>query len=130
MRKPVRTYTKIWKYEKILFAIEDFRLPVPIPWRTAFSFIITLTLLVILTRLPLLEAFSKSYWLMILIAGCSSYFFTTQKLEGKEPLNFIRRYFFYSISSKKLNRYQKVEKPQEYRYTNSITFRKGVETDD
>lgn len=129
-RKEVRTYTNLWKYEKILFAIEDYRLPVPVSYRMLISFLASFLIILGLTRLPLLGVFSNEYWLMIGISGFIAWFFTKQTLEGKRPDRFVIRFIVYSFSKRRLNRYTDSPRPHVYKYSSTITYRKTKDVDE
>ena len=51
--KKIRSYTSIWSVEKVLYSINDFRLPFPITFTQMTWFVVSLFAVMILGNLPL-----------------------------------------------------------------------------
>ena len=77
--KKIRSYTSIWSVEKVLYSINDFRLPFPITFTQMTWFVVSLFAVMILGNLPPLSmiegAFLKYFgipvaftWFMSVIA--------------------------------------------------------------
>ncbi|WP_444849117.1 TcpE family conjugal transfer membrane protein [Metamycoplasma hominis] len=50
--KKIRSYTSIWSVEKVLYSINDFRLPFPITFTQMTWFVVSLFAVMILGNLP------------------------------------------------------------------------------
>ena len=77
------TYTNIWKIEKRLYKLYDFRLPMPLPVGQAAAFLaIAIPYVVILTMAGM--PFSHTWvWLYVLPPGILAWLATRPVLEGK-----------------------------------------------
>ena len=51
--KKIRSYTSIWSVEKVLYSINDFRLPFPITFTQMTWFVVSLFAVMIFTTCPL-----------------------------------------------------------------------------
>ena len=129
MHKPVKVYTPLMRFEKMLFAIQDVKLPIPMTQRQIIIFGGSCLALIIFINLPGLR-FMKQYWLIdAVIPIAITWFLTKFKFDGKMPHIYARDYLLYKLSSGIYNRYEKVEKPAKYRYKGVVTYRKGEENE-
>lgn len=131
MKKSVKVYTPLMRYDKILFAIQDLELPVPVTYRQIGFFFGTLAFMMIFVHLPGL-GFLQSSWLInyIGIPIAATWFFTKFKLDGKMPLLYIYDYLRFKLFGGIYNRYEKVDTPDKYQYASVITYRnKGDESE-
>lgn len=130
MRKTVKVYTPLVRYEKILFAIQDFVLPVPVSYRQIGFFVSAYVFMFILVHLPLFNFMQEAWGLnYVVIPVAAAWFFTKFKLDGKAPHRFIWDYCLFLSSSAIYNRYEKAKKPEKYRYKTAVTYRKGDDTE-
>lgn len=63
--KKIRSYTSIWSVEKVLYSINDFRLPFPITFTQMTWFVVSLFAVMILGNLPplsMIEGISQILW--------------------------------------------------------------------
>ena len=71
--KKIRSYTSIWSVEKVLYSINDFRLPFPITFTQMTWFVVSLFAVMILGNLPPLSmiegAFLKYFGILWLSHG-------------------------------------------------------------
>ena len=51
MRK-LKSYTRIWSVEKVIYAINDFRLPFPVTFNQMSWFVLSLLLVMLLGNIP------------------------------------------------------------------------------
>lgn len=115
------------RFEKYLFAIENVPLPVPVTFRQAGIFLISLASVVVLGQLPLIGEFIKAFALVtyIGIPWAATWYLTKTNIDGKPPLMFVYDLISYQFTKGIYNRYEKIETPTEYEYTTPITCRKG-----
>lgn len=77
------TYTNIWKIEKRLYKLYDFRLPMPVPVGQVASFLaiaVPYAIVLAMARVP----FSHTWlWLYVLPPGALAWLITRPVLEGK-----------------------------------------------
>src|SRR5690625_7907419 len=50
--KKLKSYTRIWSVEKVIYAINDFRLPFPVTFNQMSWFVLSLLLVMLLGNLP------------------------------------------------------------------------------
>ena len=84
----IYSYSKVWKIEKKIYAIQNFTLPMPIdPWQLLYFGITWLICNVIFSVLP---GFSGIPVIIrsIMIPYAISKFVMTKKLDGKNPIRF------------------------------------------
>ncbi|SRR6476620_4846968 len=130
MKKPVKVYTPLMRYDKILFAIQDLELPFPVTYRQIGFFFGTLLFMILFVHLPGL-GFLESSWLInyVAIPIAATWFFTKFKLDGKAPLRYIHDYIRFKLMMGIYNRYEKIDTPDQYKYTTVVTYRnKGDES--
>lgn len=63
--KKIRSYTSIWSVEKVLYSINDFRLPFPITFTQMTWFVVSLFAVMILGNLPplsMMGSISQILW--------------------------------------------------------------------
>ncbi len=119
----LRTYNKMWKFERKLYAIDDIKLPVPINQDEiiylAIGFLITL---LILKVLPFLNAVPFIVRYIALPYGLMK-FLTKKKFDGKLPHKFVLGYIDYMGLPKRIARFKPA---QMYKlgYFTSVVYRK------
>ena len=59
--KKIRSYTSIWSVEKVLYSINDFRLPFPITFTQMTWFVVSLFAVMILGNLPPLSMIEGAF---------------------------------------------------------------------
>lgn len=130
MIKPVKIYTPLLRYERILFAILDLELPFPVTYRQIGFFFTSLGGIFLLVHMPIFNLM-KSWWLInyIFFPFCLTWFFTKFKLDGKSPHQYIWDYIWFKQSAGIYNRYEKAEKPANYQYKTVVTYRREEDTE-
>lgn len=68
--KKIRSYTSIWSVEKVLYSINDFRLPFPITFTQMTWFVVSLFAVMILGNLPPLSMHDRGSISQILWDSC------------------------------------------------------------
>lgn len=82
------SYTKVWIFDKKIYAIQNFKLPVPIdPWQIAYFGLTWLICTIVFGAIP---GFTKIPVALrsILMPYAISKFMMTKKLDGKNPMRF------------------------------------------
>ena len=85
--KKIRSYTSIWSVEKVLYSINDFRLPFPITFTQMTWFVVSLFAVMILQLAPLsmIEgAFLKYFGIPVAF----TWFMSTKTFDGKSLMDF------------------------------------------
>ena len=99
--KKIRSYTCIWSVDKVLYSINDFRLPFPVTFAQIAWFVVCEFLVMILADVPPLSllhgAFLKYFGIPIGI----TWFMSQKTFDGKKPYNFLHSVFAYLLRSKR-----------------------------
>lgn len=122
--RTVKNYTKIWKYEKFLFAIRDIKLIMPVSFRQ-MGFFFTIEAFLILIDNTLLFFMDPRPVLYYILLPCGITFALTKyTLDGKTPLRFVMGTFVYYLTAGRYSRYTPKQKTQKYKYGGVITYRR------
>lgn len=109
------SYSKVWKIEKKIYAIQNFTLPVPIdPWQILYF---VGTWIVCSVVFGLIPGFTKIPVVLrsIALPLAISRFLMTKKLDGKNPLRFILGIivFLFTEQGKSMERFASVPESQK-----------------
>lgn len=119
----LRTYNKMWKFERKIYAIDNYKLPIPInPDEIVYLAIGCLITLLLLKVLPFLNAVPFILRYVALPYGLMK-FLTKKKFDGKLPHKFIIGYIDYMGLPKRIARFKPA---QSYKsgYFMSVVYRK------
>ncbi len=106
----LRTYGKMWKFERKIYAIDDVKLPIPINPDEGVYFLIGLLITIILLKvLPFLSAIPFFIKYLAIPYGLMK-FLTKKKFDGKLPHKFLLGYLDYIGQPKQLARFQPAKK--------------------
>ena len=107
--KVLRTYNKMWKFERKIYAIDDLKLPIPINPDEVVYFVIGLLITIaILKVLPFLNAVPFIVRYLAVPYGLMK-FLTKKKFDGKLPHKFVIGYIDYMGLPKKIARFKSAE---------------------
>lgn len=126
--RPTKVYTPLMRFEKYLFSIEDVRLPFPATYRQIGIFLSTMGIVWVLGQLPLLSTLINGKFIVVsylVVPWAAMWYFTKMNIDGKPPLIFVIDMISYQFSKGTYSRYKRLEKPDQYKYTTPITYRKG-----
>lgn len=88
--KKIRSYTSIWSVEKVLYSINDFRLPFPITFTQMTWFVVSLFAVMILGNLPPLSMIEGAFLKYFGIPVAFTWFMSTKTFDGKKPYGFLK----------------------------------------
>jgi hypothetical protein len=117
----IRSYTKIWKVEKIIYSLQDFNLPFPLTFTQISMIVLFFMAILLFKKVPPLSLISSEIirqWVLPIVLG---YFLGTKGFEGKSPLAFLRSVFLYLISNKKKYAGKRVKDSEKYSIDGCIT---------
>lgn len=86
--KKIRSYTSIWSVEKVLYAINDFKLPFPITFTQITWFVVSLFAVMLLGSLPPLSLIEGAFLKYFGIPFALTWFMCTKTFDGKKPYGF------------------------------------------
>lgn len=119
--KKIRSYTSIWNVEKVIYAINDLRLPFPITFNQMTWFVLSMFLVIFLGNVPPLSFVEGALLKFLGIPGFLAWFMSQKTFDGKKPVGFIRSIYRYYTSPKITYNKKKVTK-QTVEMTFSITY--------
>lgn len=104
------SYTKVWRVEKKIYAVQNFTLPVPIdPWQLVYFGVTWIVCSLIFGLIP---GFAQIPVIIrsIIVPYATSKFLMTKKLDGKNPLRFFMGIiiFLFTEQGKSFERFNSV----------------------
>ncbi|MGF1943714.1 conjugal transfer protein [Enterococcus casseliflavus] len=98
--KKLKSYTNIWSVEKVIYAINDFRLPFPITFSQMTWFICSLFTIMLLDDVPPLSLIKGALLKYVGIPVGLTWFMSQKSFDGKKPYRFIYTVISYLFRSK------------------------------
>ncbi|MFQ7605124.1 MAG: conjugal transfer protein [Enterococcus avium] len=98
--KKIRSYTSIWNVEKVIYAINDLKLPFPITFNQMTWFVLSLFFVIFLANVPPLSLIDGALLKYLGIPGFVAWFMSQKSFDGKKPVGFIRSIYRYYSSPK------------------------------
>ncbi|MEJ8766211.1 conjugal transfer protein [Oceanobacillus sp. HCA-5259] len=98
--KKLKSYTRIWSVEKVIYAINDFRLPFPVTFNQMSWFVICLLLVMLLGNLPPLSLINGALLKYVGIPVGLTWFMSQKTFDGKKPYSFLKSVITYFLRSK------------------------------
>lgn len=116
-RKIIRTYTKAWKIDKVIYTIGDFKLPFPLAIDMMGYGLVGLLLAVLTSHIPVISSAPVLVRYGGFIIGLP-YVLKKLKIHSKSPVRFLIDCFEFLSGPKALTRFQPVKTPPPIRFTN------------
>ena len=98
--KKIRSYTSIWSVEKVLYSINDFRLPFPITFTQMTWFVVSLFAVMILGNVPPLSMIEGAFLKYFGIPVALTWFMSQKTFDGKKPYSFLKSQITYVLRPK------------------------------
>ena len=98
--KKIRSYTSIWSVEKVLYSINDFRLPFPISFTQMTWFVVSLFAVMLLGNLPPLSLIEGAFLKYFGIPLALTWFMSQKTFDGKKPFGFLKSVIAYMVRPK------------------------------
>ncbi len=93
--KKIRSYTSIWSVDKVLYSINDFRLPFPVTFTQIAWFVVCEFLVMILSDVPPLSLLHGAFLKYFGIPVGITWFMSQKTFDGKKPYSFLHSVFAY-----------------------------------
>ncbi|EOD6641830.1 conjugal transfer protein [Listeria monocytogenes] len=119
--KKIRSYTSIWSVEKVLYSINDFRLPLPISFTQMTWFVVSLFAVMLLGNLPPLSLIEGVFLKYFGIPVVLTWFMSQKTFDGKKPYGFLKAVIAY-LTRPKLTYAGKAIKLKKSQPTEAITI--------
>lgn len=98
--KKIRSYTSIWSVEKVLYSINDFKLPFPITFTQMTWFVLSLFAVILLGNIPPLSMINGAFLKYFGIPMAITWFMCQKTFDGKKPYGFLKSFIAYIIRPK------------------------------
>lgn len=118
--KKIRSYTSIWSVEKVLYSINDFKLPFPITFTQMTWFVVSLFFVILFGNLPPLSLIDGAFLKYFGIPLALTWFMSQKTFDGKKPYGFLKSVVTY-LARPKITYAGKPVKLQTKRYIEAIT---------
>lgn len=118
--KKIRSYTSIWSVEKVLYSINDFKLPFPITFTQMTWFVVSLFFVILFGNLPPLSLINGAFLKYFGIPLALTWFMSQKTFDGKKPYGFLKSVMTY-LARPKITYAGKPVKLQMKRHAEAIT---------
>ncbi|ASF27920.1 membrane protein [Bacillus amyloliquefaciens] len=98
--KKLKSYTRIWSVEKVIYAINDFRLPFPVTFNQMSWFVLSLLIVMLLGNLPPLSLVNGTLLKYVGIPVGLTWFMSQKTFDGKKPYSFLKSVLTYWFQPK------------------------------
>ncbi|WP_457921464.1 conjugal transfer protein [Bacillus safensis] len=98
--KKLKSYTRIWSVEKVIYAINDFRLPFPVTFNQMTWFVLSLLVVMLLGNVPPLSLIDGTLLKYVGIPVALTWFMSKKSFDGKKPYGFLKSVLTYWVRSK------------------------------
>ena len=87
--KKLKSYTRIWSVEKVIYAINDFRLPFPVTFNQMTWFVLSLLVVMLLGNLPPLSFIDGALLKYVGVPVLLTWIMSKKSFDGKKPYGFL-----------------------------------------
>ena len=98
--KKLKSYTGIWSVEKVVYAINDFNLPFPVSLSQMAWFVVSLLLVILLSKLPPLNLIKGAFLKYLGIPLFLTVFMNGKSFDDKKPHSFIKSVLLFLLRPK------------------------------
>ena len=98
--KKLKSYSRIWNVEKVIYAINDFHLPFPVTFNQMVWFILSLFTVMLLGNLPPLSFIDGVLLKYVGIPVGLTWFMSQKTFDGKKPYGFLKSVLTYLFRPK------------------------------
>lgn len=99
--KKIRSYTSIWSVEKVLYSINDLKLPFPISFTQMTWFVLSLFVMILLGNLPPFSLIEGAFLKYLGIPVGLTWFMSQKTFDGKRPFSFLTSVISYAFRPKR-----------------------------
>lgn len=98
--KRIKSYTSIWNVEKMIYAISDFNLPVPMNITQMAWFIGVLFAMIVFKNTPPVSMIDNALIKYVVIPGGVTWFISQKTFDGMKPYTFLKSVISYMVRQK------------------------------
>lgn len=118
--KKLKSYTRIWSVDKVIYAINDFQLPFPVTFNQMTWFVISLLAVMLLGNIPPLSLIDGALLKYVGVPLALTWFMSKKSFDGKKPNGFFKSVAGYYMRPK-LTYAGKTVKLQKHSMNTNIT---------
>lgn len=118
--KKLKSYTRIWSVEKVIYAINDFRLPFPVTFNQMTWFVLSLFVVILLGNFPPFSLIDGALLKYVGFPVLLTWFMSKKSFDGKKPYGFLKSVVTYYLRPK-MTYAGKAVKLQKQTFDESIT---------
>ncbi|CAI6329519.1 hypothetical protein NRS6107_21090 (plasmid) [Bacillus subtilis] len=120
----VRTYKRVWRFERFFYSFDRFKLPRPVTWWQLWYFIVCFVLIIVIDRNTPLLSWSSSILLKYIgVPAAMAYFLSKIKVDGRTPHKWLYVQIKYLLLPKSYSRGRKAENPGKVKINGAIQYR-------
>ena len=93
--KKIKSYTSIWRVEKVIYAINDFQLPFPLTFSQMAWFVV-----ILFGELPPFSLIDGAFLKYFGIPVAFTWFVSQKTFDGKKPFGFLKFYVSFLLRPK------------------------------
>ncbi len=98
--KKIKSYTGIWTVEKVIYAINDMQLPIPVTFTQITWFVLTMFFVIIFSGIPPLSLVDSTLSKYMGIPITITWLMSKKSFDGKKPISFLKSVISYHVKSK------------------------------
>lgn len=95
-----KSYSNIWRVEKILYSISDLKLPFPVTYSQMAWFVVSILAVIMLGDVPPLSMINNMLIKYIVIPVGITWFMSKKTFDGKRPFAFLKTCILYALRPK------------------------------
>jgi len=99
--KKVRSYTSIWTVEKVIYAVNDLKLPFAVTYSQMMWFVLSFVIVIMLGAVPPLVFIEGAFLKYLGIPLGFTWFMNKKTFDGKKPIGFLRSAITYVLRGKR-----------------------------
>ena len=107
--KKIKSYTSIWRVEKVIYAINDFQLPFPLTFSQMAWFVV-----ILFGELPPFSLIDGAFLKYFGIPVAFTWFVSQKTFDGKKPYGFLKSVLAYLVRPKLTYAGKPVKLEKEY----------------
>ena len=98
--KKVKSYTSIWAVEKVIYAINDLKLPFPVTFTQMTWFVFSMVFILMFSKIPPLSFIDNALIKYAVIPVAFTWFMSQKTFDGKKPFGFMKSVILYVLRPK------------------------------
>lgn len=96
----IKSYTNVWNVEKVIYAISDLPLPVPMTFSQMAWFVASVMAVIFLGNVPPLSMIDSTILKYLGIPAGFTWFMSRKTFDGKRPFRFLKSVVLYFFRQK------------------------------